>query len=308
LGEAKRRRRQLKAAPCRCLSNRPAGICCYVDDRWHKRPAELGLRSLPRGTAVTKCYMRELGSCEGAPSGEHLISKSIIEFIQDTGEFAVSGVPWLEEGESRILSPRNLTANCLCAKHNSALSPLDSAALKFFQALRPCWVNEGVPLHHLVSGHDIERWLLKTLKAFAVSRNLAKGRQRLPGIFQENVCLIDMLDDPTRWPELTGLYFMMKPGARTENRNHFQLAPLYGLDNDVIAGLTANILGLQFLLMAEPPDMAKSHSLRTAIYRPGSISVTVGAVINRIDISWHDRIAHPPISLTYVGPPSMPIQ
>jgi hypothetical protein len=284
------------------LSNRPAGICCYTGDKWHKKSAELGLRGLPQGTTVKKCYMRELGSCDGAISGEHLISKSIIEFIQDGEEFAVSGVPWLEGGESKILSPRNLTANCLCAKHNSALSPLDKAALRFFEELRPCWLNQDAPLHYLVSGHDIERWLLKSLKALAVSGNLAKGRQRLPGAFQEDVRLIDMLDDPTQWPELTGLYFIMRPGTRTENRNHFQLAPLYGLENDVIAGLTANILGLSFLLMAEAPDMVKSPSLQTAVYRPGSISVTVGATINKIDISWDDKIAHPPISLAYVGP------
>jgi hypothetical protein len=250
--------------------------------------------------------MAELGSCYGPISGEHLISKSIIEFIQDGGEFSVSGVPWLEEGESRILSPKNLTANCLCARHNSALSPLDSAALRFFEALRPCWVNKGAPLRYLVSGHDLERWLLKSLKALAVSGNLARSRQRLPGAFQEDVCLIDMLDDPRRWPELTGLYFIMRPGTTTENSNHIQLGPLYGLESDVIAGLTANILGLSFLLMAERPDMAKSPSLQTAVYRPGSISVTVGETINMIDISWDDKIAHSPVSLTCVGPLPVP--
>jgi hypothetical protein len=302
VGEAKRRRRSLQAGPCRCLSGSAAGVCCYTGNRWHKAPATLGLRSLPKVTCISRCYMCTLGSCDGTISGEHLISKSIIEFIKDDGEFAVSGVPWLEEGESKILAPKNLTANCLCSRHNSALSPLDVAALRFFQMLRPCWVKDAAPLRYLICGHDLERWLLKSLKALAVSGNLARGRQRLPGIFQEDVHLIDMLDDPTQWPELTGLYFIMAPGTRTENHNHFQLAPLYGLTNDVIAGLVANILGLPLLLMAEPPDMAKSPSLQTAIYRPGSISVTVGTVTNQIDISWDDNLMHPPISLTYAGP------
>jgi hypothetical protein len=306
VGEAKRRRRLLQAGPCRCLSSSPAGLCCYIGHRWHKAPASLGLRNLPKVTAVNKCYMSTLGSCDGAISGEHLISKSVIEFIKDNGEFAVSGVPWLEEGESKILSPRTLTANCLCSKHNSALSPLDTAALRFFQMLRPCWVNEAAPLRYLISGHDLERWLLKSLKALAVSGNLAKGRQRLPGLFQEDVRLIDMLDDPRQWPQLTGLYFIMRPGTRTENRNHFQLAPLYGLNNDVIAGLVANILGLSFLLMVEPPDIGKSPPLRTAIYRPGSIGITIGGITNQIDISWDDSLVHLPTSLTYAGPIIMP--
>ena len=252
--------------------------------------------------------MSELGSCDGVISGEHLISKSVIEFLKQDGEFSVSGAPWLEEGESKFLSPKNLTANCLCSKHNSALSPLDSAALRFFEALQLCWVNDRTPLQYLISGHDLERWLLKSLKAMAVSRNLARGRQRLPGDFHQSVRLIDMLDDPMQWPEFAGLYFFMTPGTRTENRNHFQLAPLYGLTNDIIAGLTANILGLSFLLMAERPDMAKSASLQAAIYRPASISITVGTTINQIDISWDDKHIHRPISLTYVGPVAVPAQ
>jgi hypothetical protein len=302
VGEATRRRRLLRAMPCRCLSGLAAGVCCFTADRWHKSPATLGLRNLPKVDAISKCYMSALGSCDGTITGEHLITKSVIKFIKDDGEFSVSGLPWLEEGESKILAPNNLTANCLCSKHNSALSPLDSSALRLFQMLRACWVNDSAPLHYLISGHDLERWLLESLKALAVSGNLAKGRQRLPGLFQEDARLIDMLDDPTQWPERTGLYFTMRPGARTENRNHFQLAPLYGIANDIIAGLIANILGIPFLLMVEPPDMSQSPSLQAAIYRPGSIWVTVGVITNKIDISWDDKLVHPPISLTYTGP------
>jgi hypothetical protein len=299
LGEAKRKRRQLERSPCRCLSGRPAGECCFDGHSWHKAPAELKLRTLLQASVVDKCYLKELGSCDGGISAEHLISKSIIVFLKQDGDFSVSGLPWLEDGESKVLAPRNLTANCLCSKHNSALSPLDSAALKFFEMLRLCWVNDGTPLHYLVSGHDLERWLLKTLKAMAVSGNLARGRQRLAGEFQQD--LIDMLDHTSRWPALTGLYFIMSLGSRTENRNHFQLAPLYGLENDIIAGLSANILGLPFLMMIEPPDMEKSPSLKAAKFRPGCIMVTIGTVTNRIDISWDDDAAHETVSLSFAG-------
>ena len=212
MGQAKRNRARLMASPCRCQSSKPASECCFDGRQWHKTPATLGLRCLPQNSVVDRCYMKELGSCAGGISGEHLISKSIIEFPKLDGDFAISGLPWLEEGESKILSSRNLTANSLCSKHNSALSPLDSAALSFFTALRACWVNEGMPLHYLVSGHDLERWLLKSLKVMAVSRNLARERTRLAGVFQEEVRLIDMLDDPSLWPKQTGLYFLMKPG------------------------------------------------------------------------------------------------
>jgi hypothetical protein len=110
-----------------------------------------------------------------------------------------------------------------------------------------------------------------------------------------------MLDDPSLWPKQTGLYFLMKPGERTHNYNHFQLSPLYGLANDIIAGLTANILGLSLLMMVEPPDMAKSPSLRMAQSRPGCIAITVGTTINKIDLSWEDGIRHDPVGLTFLG-------
>jgi hypothetical protein len=299
MGEAKRKRQRLLAAPCRCLSNLPAGDCCFDGRSWHRAPEVLGLRALPQATVVDRCYMKELGSCVGPISAEHLISESVIIFIKGDGEFVVSGLPWLEVGESKSLAPKNLTANCLCSKHNSALSLLDNAAVTFFKMLRQCWINEEAPLRYLISGHDLERWLLKTLKALAVSHNLALGRERLPGGFHETVSLIDLLDHPRRWPPLTGLYLNMPTGTKTENHNRFQIGPLYG-DNKVIAGLEANILGLSFIMMVEPPIMEKSPSLQRSTFRPGQISVIVGGVTNIIDICWEDTLVHGTVSLTFL--------
>jgi hypothetical protein len=151
--------------------------------------------------------MRELASCEAPISGEHLISESVIEVLRGDGDFTVSGLPWLEAGEIKKLAPKNLTANCLCTKHNSALSPIDNAAALFFSALRECMEAKTAPNPYLLSGHDVERWLLKTLKAMAVSGNLARGREKLPGAFQRDIDIIRMLDDHLAWPEASGLYF-----------------------------------------------------------------------------------------------------
>jgi hypothetical protein len=280
---------------------KPAGTCCFDGRDWHKASAKLGLRALSPNAVVERCYMKQLGSCEGPISGEHLISKSVIEFLKDDGNFAVSGLPWLEDGESKVLAPKNLTANCLCAKHNSMLSPLDTAALSFFSALRACYINEGAALHYLISGHDLERWLLKTLKAMAVSRNLTRSRVRLPGLFQPDIEIIDMLDEPHQWPTGTGLYCTARTGQITHNFNRFQLSPLYGASNDIIAGLTAEILGLDFLVMVEPPDMAKSPSLRTAVFRPCEFTISIGSTKNRISLSWEDGLRHSPVHLTFKG-------
>jgi hypothetical protein len=61
--------------------------------------------------------------------------------------------------------------------------------------------------------------------------------------------------------------------------------------NKVIAGLEANILGLSFIMMVEPPIMEKSPSLQRSTFRPGQISVIVGGITNIIDICWEDTLA-----------------
>ena len=169
--------------------------------------------------------MKELGSCVAPISGEHLISQSVIRVLMADGNFSVSGLPFLEEGEEKLLSPHTFTANCLCVKHNSALHPLDAAAKYFFESLKSCLELDTESKHAIVSGHDIERWLLKTAKALAVSKNFAKGKERLSGAFARDGALLDMLDNPGHWPDGSGLYCAMKTGELTENQSRFQLQP-----------------------------------------------------------------------------------
>ncbi len=113
---------------------KPARTCCFDGHRWHKPPTVLGLKALPARGRVEKCYMKELGSCVAPISGEHIISDSVCRVLTGGGEFSISGVPWLEAGEMKIIPPPQ--ANCLCTKHNSALSPLDDAARYFFASLK----------------------------------------------------------------------------------------------------------------------------------------------------------------------------
>ena len=103
---------------------------------------------------------------------------------------------------------------------------------------------------YLVSGYDLERWLLKTIKALAVSGNLARGRQRLSGDFSSDIQVLDMLDDPKKWPKGAGLYCIMLAGQMTQNYNRFQIAP-YMNARDELSGLGINIMGLDFVLMLE---------------------------------------------------------
>jgi hypothetical protein len=104
--------------------------------------------------------------------------------------------------------------------------------------------------HALVSGHDIERWLLKTAKAAAVSKNLSRGRTPLSGAFSLDSAILDMLHDPGHWPEGAGVYCTMNTGDRMSNRPRLQLQPLTNAQDDIEA-LALNILGLRFVLLLD---------------------------------------------------------
>ena len=205
------------------------------------------------------------------------------------GEFSISGVPWLEAGETKIVAPPQ--TKCLCSKHNSALSPLDSAAHHFFASLKSYLERDSGTRHALLSGHDFERWLLKTGKAAAVSRNLAHGRERLSGSFARDATLLDMLDDPRHWPEGAGLYCTMNVGDLTENSARFQIQPLTN-ERDDIEALAFNIMGFRFVLLLEGHDPTKHPFLTGAKYRPGRIEISHPTSTSWITLSWEDNMAH----------------
>src|SRR5690606_8730911 len=82
---------------------------------------------------------------------------------------------WLTE--PRVLHPNNAApSRILCARHNTALSGLDTCALRFFE----CLMN--LPNHlreprgkrdqlYMFSGPDLERWAIKAIIGLLASGN-----------------------------------------------------------------------------------------------------------------------------------------
>lgn len=299
MGEAKRKKKAALNGPCPCGSGKTAHLCCFTGQgwQWHKQPAILGLKKLPPAGRVEKCYMKELGSCVPPISGEHIISESVCQVLMGDGEFSISGVPWLEAGETKIIAPPQ--ANCLCRKHNSSLSPLDSAAHYFFASLRSYLEHDAGMRHAIISGHDLERWFLKTAKAAAVSRNLARGRERLSGTFARDDAILDMLDDPRHWPEGAGLYCTMNTGDLTENTVRFQFQPLSN-EHDDIEALAINIMGFRFVLLLEAHGLTKYPFLSGAKYRPGRIAISYPTSTSWVTLSWEDNKTHETLTVQWL--------
>jgi len=106
---------------------------------------------------VGKCWANSLGGCD-AISGEHVFSNALFS--------AGCSCPRVTEGVQRIRdgAPTHNaeTANILCRRHNSLLSPLDAVAGKIaaFQAEAN---DENFHETLNIEGELLERWLLKTV-------------------------------------------------------------------------------------------------------------------------------------------------
>jgi hypothetical protein len=98
-----------------------------------------------------RCYAHTLGDCEGTLSREHLFSSSTLE---ETVKILGS-----KKLPPREISRDSAVAKILCQKHNSMLSPYDSEAKRFIEALSfnfkssvPQTLNEWVKRSEVDSG------------------------------------------------------------------------------------------------------------------------------------------------------------
>jgi hypothetical protein len=111
-------------------------------------------------------------------SREHYVTEAVLELIGDTHR--LSNTPWMSDGSgSQIFSAADLVAKVLCARHNSALAPLDRVGVRFCQFLLDSLFDErpGRTLRVLsLEGQDLERWVLKVLTGA-----FASGSVKMPG-------------------------------------------------------------------------------------------------------------------------------
>ena len=139
------------------------------------------------------CYLRDTNACSSKISGEHLLSEGVLKVLAEK-QVEITGLPWLK-GEKKILGFAALTSNILCRAHNSALSPIDAIGARFFSAIQSCGTTtEGLNLAFLFSGHDIERWLLRTVAALAVSKNFAIDCAQLDDTLGRRLRLSELLE------------------------------------------------------------------------------------------------------------------
>ncbi|WP_208952597.1 hypothetical protein [Rahnella sp. ChDrAdgB13] len=281
---------QQKKELCPCSSGKQASECCYKNGKWNKPPIKLGLRKLPPNTSLEKCYLNELNSCVSPLSREHIISESVLKVLSESGKIKLSGCHGDNE---KTITVKNLVSKCLCTKHNSALSPLDESAKYFFELIKEYTKADcGKPRQELFSGHDIERWMLKTTINLAIAGYIKLNNVRMSGYLSIDVSIVEMLDNPMYWLKGTGLYCIIEIDEDiTPDSSFLEIHPYYD-EMGYVSAIEFNIMKIRFMLFFVAPNESSFPSLKTSVYRPRDIIIKWPKSDNYITFSWQDDIEH----------------
>jgi hypothetical protein len=155
--------------PCPCGSGVLAGECHAhrSSGRWRLPPYTPLLTDGRTGFAHNGCYASIANDCSTKLSNEHWLSKGVLLEAGDGQPLRFRGLSWQQAGSEVQIPARRMGSNILCSRHNTALSRLDTTAVRVFRALRRYQRDlRTKPDPHgdeffLASGEELERWLLK---------------------------------------------------------------------------------------------------------------------------------------------------
>jgi hypothetical protein len=213
-------------------------------------------------------------------------------------KLVVAGMPWQPPNFTQEIGLDSLTSKCLCTAHNSALSPLDEAASSLFTLIESAFVTEQIPsVLGLVSGHDVERWLLKTLAALSHSKSLMTNRQKISAPLHSTIDIPELLGDPLKWQKGAGLYLTGEVGNRMSTNSALSIAPLTVNESGELVGLLGQILGINFAFLATPPQLFSDVPYR-AHWRPSKLIFDNRTARNEIQFCWEDGQPHQDFAFT----------
>lgn len=232
--------------------------------------------------------MATTNNCSEGKSREHYISEAILRRFHDLN---VSGMPWQEKGETKILPAKSLVANILCERHNSALAPIDLLGVKAFDALTEACdyaLNRRWPgraEHYLISGEGLELWMFKLAAGIHFG-----GIAAADGRIVRDTCgfpmdeLIGALTSATL-PPTSGLWISQLPGL--VQRGQIGVGPLIEIRTNRHLGVQVQFGPIQFaFLMETPVATAKEFEKYAHLRRPRVIDFHGPDRDARVVLSW----------------------
>jgi hypothetical protein len=159
---------------------------------------------------------------------------------------------------------------------------------------------------YLFNGHDIERWMLKTLIGTVASRNARANSGNRILDWQPSKLWLDILLGRKSFPRKWGMYFKGRVGETRVRPTGLTVAALGGEGKSVYGGIFS-INGYDFVFaMDEPPTDKTGTILQDSTFRPYELAMLYEGATKSILITWdvkgqNQKIA---IQLNQIIPPS----
>ncbi|MDH5178964.1 MAG: hypothetical protein OEY07_04805 [Gammaproteobacteria bacterium] len=265
---------------CPCGSKVPANKCCLSPSGFFKQPCNTTPKGKVTGISREKCYANSLNDCCKKLSGEHYISQNLLHHLNINNSLSVSGFSWTGT-DTKTVPPSALASNILCERHNNILSGLDSIALKLFHALDESDLSDTDDKELLLfSGHDLERWLLKTLCGLIASKSLALTDDVERGIQRE---WLEILYGKSEFSGEAGLYICKTTGHTFSGAHGVEAQAI--VKKGKVSGLGLKICGyeLVFSMTGFPTRVFDS---RDFAYRPLELYAIRGKYEKSVVFSW----------------------
>ena len=201
-------------------------------------------------------------------------------------------MPWFQPEESRVLPINGLAANILCTRHNSALSPLDTEAGRFFRAAVAIDKDLAVSTRlsgrgnmHLFSGPTLEMWMVKVACGIFYSRIGRDGGERLidEHEFDERLA-VDALAQG-RFEKGAGMYVRGGLGQILTADHSLSVGPILHSDEKRVVGALLVLRGRQFVVLFDP-KRASTFSEESWMYRPSELVASNDRRAHIIRLTW----------------------
>ncbi len=266
--------------PCPCGSKQPANKCCLGSSGFYKQPNNTTPKGKVTDISRERCYANPLKNCCNKLSGEHFISQNLLNHLNINNRLSISGLSWTGT-DTKTIPPSALASNILCERHNNVLSDLDSIALRLFHALDESVLsNTNKKKLILFSGHDLERWLLKTLCGLIASKSLVLTGNVEPDIPRE---WLEILYGKSKFTDETGLYICKTTGHAFSGVHGVEAQAI--VKKGKVSGLGLKICGYELVLsMSGFPS--RVFDSRDFAYRPLELYATRGEYEKSVVFSW----------------------
>jgi len=289
---------------CPCESGRVLRSCCLTVDGALRPVAAVTCPPAPRtGIRNGRCYAAALADCSPDISREHYVSHALLKLLSIDGKVTIDGFLWQDSGAVGRVPAPSLTGKILCRRHNLALSPLDAVASRLFERIdefhheiaNSARKNEN--RFFLFNGHDIERWMLKTLCGAVVSGN-AEIRSRESN-WRPPLEWLKILFGEEPFAPRCGLYFHSEVTGKPYIERGFKFTCF----SNKIAGVYGARISLNderfVLAMSAPPKDLSGTFIRDHACQPQGLRFMIDSCEKVIHFGWDDGSSHRGATIAY---------